>query len=278
MRFGCNALFKCCWLQCLGFKCLSKSWDFLVRVGESLKAKLVFFPLLRFQVSGFSSQETHKSSYQSKTRPTFLLCVSCVKNSRGCRRCWCTRVHVDDPERIDAPHSTPPHRTVPSGHPGEKLGSVTAAHTRWLSKKGQVVVQSAAQSSVDAAHADILPSLDRCRERKNLLFHMLGLVATLSSTHCPPHHPPLALRNPFSSSLNQMAPSAFVYLGWRSQMQSVSIGIPIPPSCFLSSFLSFPLSWSAAWPPPLPPDTTPLRLREGDTPFNTPFYPRLAAF
>lgn len=28
---------------------------------------------------------------------------------------------------------------------------------------------------------------DCCRERKNLLFHMLVLVATLSSTHCPSH-------------------------------------------------------------------------------------------
>lgn len=27
---------------------------------------------------------------------------------------------------------------------------------------------------------------DCCRERKNLLFHMLVLVATLPSTHCPP--------------------------------------------------------------------------------------------
>lgn len=72
------------------------------------------------------------------------LCISCVKKSRGCRRCRCTCVHVDDPEHPDA-----------FLYPGEKFHSVTAAHTRWLSKEGQVVVLSAAQSSVDAAHADI---------------------------------------------------------------------------------------------------------------------------
>lgn len=72
------------------------------------------------------------------------LCISCVKKSRECRRCWCTCVHVDDPEHRDA-----------FLYPGERLHSVTAAHTRWLSKEGQVVVPSAAQSSVDAAHADI---------------------------------------------------------------------------------------------------------------------------
>lgn len=64
-----------------------------------------------------------------------------------------------------------------------------------------------------------------CRERKNLLFHMLVLVATLPSTHCPscPPLPPSPQSQP-DGSLN------IVYLGWRSQMQCVSIGIPIPPS------------------------------------------------
>lgn len=72
------------------------------------------------------------------------LCVSCVKERRECRRCWFTCVHVDKPEHCDAFLC-----------PGERLHSVTAAHTRWLSKEGQVVVPRAAQSSVDAAHADI---------------------------------------------------------------------------------------------------------------------------
>lgn len=72
------------------------------------------------------------------------LCTSCVKKSRECRRCWCTCVHVGDPEHRDA-----------FLYPGERLHSVTAAYTRWLSKEGQVVVPSAAQSSVDTAHADI---------------------------------------------------------------------------------------------------------------------------
>lgn len=53
-------------------------------------------------------------------------------------------MRVDDPEHRDA-----------FLYPGERLYSVTAAHTRWLSKEGQVVVLNAAQSSVDTAHADI---------------------------------------------------------------------------------------------------------------------------
>lgn len=74
--FGRNTtLFKRHRLQCgsfeLGFSC---------RVGERLKATLVFFPLLQIQVSCFSSQcapDTHTSSYQSKQGQHFF-CVSLV--------------------------------------------------------------------------------------------------------------------------------------------------------------------------------------------------------
>lgn len=103
----------------------------------------------------FSFQRTLTQGCIKVNKANVSLCISCVKNSRGCRRCWCTCVHVDDPEHGDA-----------FLHPGEKFHSVTAAHTRWLSKEGQVVVPSAAQSSVDTAHADIcLPWLLQGEEK-----------------------------------------------------------------------------------------------------------------
>lgn len=72
--------------------------------------------------------------------------------------------------------------------------------------------------------------VDCCRERKNLLFHMLVLAATLPSTHYTPYpHPPTALLFPPLSSLNQMAPWTLFTLGDGPRC-SVSIGIPIPPS------------------------------------------------
>lgn len=76
---------------------------------------------------------------------------------------------------------------------------------------------------------------DCCRERKNLLFHMLVLVATLPSTHCaqlPSSAPPLQSQPDGSPNI--------VYLGWQSQMQSVSTGIPIPPSLFAHSSAEVP--------------------------------------
>lgn len=45
------------------------------------------------------------------------LCISCVKKSRECRRCWCRCVHVDELEHRDAFLC-----------PGERLHSVSAAH------------------------------------------------------------------------------------------------------------------------------------------------------
>lgn len=56
---------------------------------------------------------------------------------------------------------------------------------------------------------------DCCRERKNLLFHMLVLVATLPSTHRSSRCPllPPACQSQPDGSLN------IVYLGWQSQMQ-----------------------------------------------------------
>ena len=51
--------------------------------------------------------------------------------------------------------------------PRDRLHSVPSAHIGWLSEEGQVV---------DAGRADICLALERCRERKNLCFHMLMLV------------------------------------------------------------------------------------------------------
>lgn len=140
--FGRNTVFKRCRLQ---------------RGNESRVG--IFLSRAQDNAGVLSSPADSKSdsSFLIKVnKANVSLCVSCVKNSRGSRRCWCTRVHVDDPERGNTPpHPHPTPSTVPSAHPGEKLRSVTAANTRWLSKEGQVVVPSAAQSSVDAAHADI---------------------------------------------------------------------------------------------------------------------------
>lgn len=82
---------------------------------------------------------------------------------------------------------------------------------------------------------------DCCRERKNLLFHMLVLVATLSSTHCPSHPP---LPPPFSS-LNQMAPWTLFTLGDGPRCRVCPSASPFRPVSFLIP--SLPLSWSASW-------------------------------
>lgn len=81
---------------------------------------------------------------------------------------------------------------------------------------------------------------DCCRERKNLLFHMLVLVATLSSTHCPSH----PLLPPFPS-LNQMAPWTLFTLGDGPRCRVCPSASPFRPVSFLIPLL--PLSWSASW-------------------------------
>lgn len=150
-------------------------------------AGLFFSPAIPSQ-SCFSSLPsvlyTHKSSYQSKQGQHFF-CVSPVwKIAGGAGGVGVHACMWMIPSTLMPPH--PHHLTVPSAHPGEKLGSVTAAHTRWLSKKGQVVVPSAAQSSVDAAHADIsLPQT--AAGRGKICFSICLGSATPSSTHCPSH-------------------------------------------------------------------------------------------
>lgn len=81
---------------------------------------------------------------------------------------------------------------------------------------------------------------DCCRERKNLLFHMLVLVATLPSTHCPP----LALFCPPLPSLNQMAPWTLFTLGDSPRCRVCPSASPFRPVSFLIPLL--PLSWSAS--------------------------------
>lgn len=126
-------------------------------------------------------------------------------------------MHVDDPQHYDAFLC-----------PGEKLYSVTAAHTRWLSKEGQVVVPSAAQSSVDAAHADICLPRSLQGEKKSAFPY--------ACTHCNSSlHPPPLPHSAAPPSFPQSQPDGslnIVYHGLQSQMQTVSIGIPILPSQF----------------------------------------------
>lgn len=125
--------------------------------------------------------------------------ISCVKEGRECRRCWFTCVHVDKPEHRDAFLC-----------PGERLHSVTAAHTRWLSKEGQVVVPSAAQSSVDAAHTDICLRWLLQGEEKSA-FPYACVLCNPSLHPLPP--PSTALFCPSLASLNQMAPWTLFTLG-----------------------------------------------------------------
>ncbi|MEQ2265397.1 hypothetical protein XENORESO_006603, partial [Xenotaenia resolanae] len=102
----------------------SRCWYCILK-GPSVSPTLVLFPV-------------------KETKLLVPVSISCVGKSWECRRCWCTCMQADELEHLGAFLLL-----------GERLHSVTAAHTRWLSKEGQVVVPSAAQSSVDAAHADI---------------------------------------------------------------------------------------------------------------------------
>lgn len=186
---------------------------------EHVRQFVVFFSFsFASTFSNIPCQSKHVSLY-----------FRCVKKSREYRRCWCICMHVGELEHHDAFLC-----------PGERLHSVTAAHTRWLSKESQVVVPSAAQSSVDAAHADIcLHWLLRGEEksafpyacaRRNPSLHALLPHTALFCPSLP--HTLLRLQSQPDGSLN------IVYLGWRSQMQCVSIGIPIPSISFPHSSAS----------------------------------------
>lgn len=142
--------------------------------------------------------------HKRKQVPRYSVCLCETSNKH--RKCWCTCMHVAELEHLNA-----------FLFPGERLHSVTAAHTRWLSKEGQVVVpmqhtQACMQRMLTFA------SVDCCRDRKNLLFHMLVLVTTLPYTLYFPtlpssvRLPPPSLQSQPDGSLN------IVYLGWRSQM------------------------------------------------------------
>lgn len=151
VSFGRNTLFKRHRLQCgsrveVGFCCRSwkkvsrQRWSFFLSCDSNSES--LFFPV----------RSRHMNSYQSKRGQCFF-CVSLVwKIAGGAGGVGVHACMWMIPSALMPPLHPP---TVPSAHPGEKLDSVTAAHTRWLSKKGQVVVPSVAQSSVDAAHADI---------------------------------------------------------------------------------------------------------------------------
>lgn len=81
---------------------------------------------------------------------------------------------------------------------------------------------------------------DCWRERKNLLFHMLVLVATLPSTLCPP----LVLFYPPLSGLYQMAPWTLFTLGDGPRCRVCPSASPFCPVSFLIPLLS--CSWSAS--------------------------------
>lgn len=80
---------------------------------------------------------------------------------------------------------------------------------------------------------------DRCRERKNLLFHMLVLVATLPFTHGPSRTPLHPLPFP---SLNQMAPWTLFTLGHGPRCRLCPSASPFCPDSFLFPLLHFSLS------------------------------------
>lgn len=151
--------------------------------------------------------------YVARSVSFFLMYLLCEKE-QGMQEVL-VYMHVDDPQHYDAFLC-----------PGEKLYSVTAAHTRWLSKEGQVVVPSAAQSSVDAAHADICLPRSLQGEKKSAFPY--------ACTHCNSSlHPPPLPHSAAPPSFPQSQPDGslnIVYHGLQSQMQTVSIGIPILPS------------------------------------------------
>lgn len=70
---------------------------------------------------------------------------------------------------------------------------------------------------------------DCCRERKNLLFHMLVLIATLSSTH----HPSRSTLHPLPSpSLNQMALWTLFTMGYSPRCRLCPSASPFSPVSF----------------------------------------------
>lgn len=159
----------------------------------------------------------------------------CVKKSREYRRCWCTCMHVGELEHHDAFLC-----------PGERLHSVTAAHTRWLSKESQVVVPSAAQSSVDAAHADIcLRWLLRGEEKSAFPYACARRNPSLHPLlppHCPllPISPPPPPPPPVSA---RWLPEHC--LPWVTVPDAVCVHRHPHSIHFIPSFLCFSLSSSA---------------------------------
>lgn len=126
--------------------------------------------------------------------------------------------------------------TLPSAHPGEKFRSVTAAHTRWLSKEGQVVVPSAAQSSVDTAHADIcLPPTAAGRGK---------ICFSICLRSSQPFPPPTASprtphsRTPFPPVLTRWLPEHLFTLGDGPRCK-------VCPSASLFRPVSFPHSFAS---------------------------------
>lgn len=98
---------------------------------------------------------------------------------------------------------------------------------------------------------------------------MLGLVATLSSTHCP-SHPPLHSGTPSPPVLNRWLPEHLFTLGGGPRCKVCPSASPFRLVGFPHSFASF-LAGVPVEPPPPPHPSW--RCREDDTPFNTPFFP-----
>lgn len=90
---------------------------------------------------------------------------------------------------------------------------------------------------------------------------MLGLVATLSSTHCP-SHPLLHSGTPSPPVLTRWLPEHLFTLGDGPRCRVCPSASPFCPVGFPHSFASLLAGVLV--------EATPLRCREGDTPFNTP--------
>lgn len=157
-------------------------------------------------------------------RPVFFIffCSSCVKKSRACRRCWCICMWMIRSTMMLS--SALGRSSTVSLLP--ILGG-WARRARWWCRVQHS--QAWTQRMLTFAFPD------RCRERKNLLFHMLVLIATLPSTHRPSRTPLHPLPFP---SLNQMALWTLFTMGYSPRCRLCPSASPFCPVSFLCSVLA----------------------------------------
>lgn len=152
---------------------------------------------------------------------SIFLCISCVKKSRAHRRCWCTCMWMIWSTVM-----------LSSALGRSSTVSLLPILGGWARRARWWCWVQHSQAWTQRMLTFALP--DRCRERKNLLFHMLVLIATLPSTHCPSRtllHP-----LPFPS-LNQMALWTLFTLGDGPRCRLCPSASPFCPVSFLIPLL-----------------------------------------